>query len=85
MNNLDRKSRPQVVLVNRALVLDSKGKVLLIKRALNDDFMPGSGNFQEESLNLGKIFRMRLKEKYLRKQELLYSFSIKLHIGIVKS
>lgn len=39
--NTDRKSRPQVVLVNRALVLNNKGKILLIKRSKDDSHWPG--------------------------------------------
>lgn len=64
-NNLDRKSRPQVVLVNRALVLDGKGKVLLIKRSQDDTYMPGKRELPGGKLESGQDITNALEREVL--------------------
>lgn len=64
-NNPDRKSRPQVVLVNKALVLDGKGKVLLIKRSQDDTYMSGKWELPGGKLESGQDITNALEREVL--------------------
>ena len=63
--NTDRKSRPQVVLVNRALVLNEKKEVLLIKRSKGDSYMPGKWELPGGKLDAGQDISNALEREVL--------------------
>lgn len=63
--NTDRENRPQVVLVNRALVLNKKKEVLLIKRSKSDSYMPGKWELPGGKLDAGQDISNALEREIL--------------------
>jgi 8-oxo-dGTP diphosphatase len=88
-----KESRPRVVLVCRAIILDKSGKkFLLIKRSKNDRFMPGKWEFPGGKLDEGQdvsaaLYREVLEETSLLvsiKSNLVYFESQKIPVGDFK-
>lgn len=69
--NPDRTSRPKVVLVNRALIVNKKGKVLLIKRIKNDNYMPGKWELPGGKLDAGQDITNALERETLEETGLV--------------
>jgi 8-oxo-dGTP diphosphatase len=69
--NPDRKSRPQVVLVNRALVLDTEEKILLIQRSKNDMNNPLKWELPGGKLDAGQDISNALEREVLEETGLV--------------
>ena len=69
--NSDRKSRPKVVLVNRALVQNKKKEVLLIQRSHNDSYMPGKWELPGGKLDTGQDISNALEREVLEETGLV--------------
>lgn len=67
----DRSLRPKVVLVNRCIVLNKKGKFLLIKRSLNDYYAPGLWEFPGGKLDEGQDLTSALEREVIEETGLL--------------
>lgn len=72
MNTKNAKmSRPRVVVVNRALVIDKDEKVLLIKRVKNDPYMPGKWELPGGKLDSGQDISNALEREVLEETGLV--------------
>jgi len=71
INNSDRKSRPQVVLVNRAIVINKEGEILLLKRSKKDDYMPGKWELPGGKLDTGQDISNALEREVLEETGLV--------------
>ncbi len=69
--NSDRTSRPKVVLVNRALVLNENGDILLIKRTKDDTYMPGKWELPGGKLDPGQDISNALEREVLEETGLV--------------
>ena len=69
--NADRKTRPQVVLVNRAIVLNKEKRILLIKRSESDSFMPGKWELPGGKLDEGQDISNALEREVLEETGLV--------------
>ncbi|MCJ7792514.1 MAG: NUDIX domain-containing protein [Candidatus Marinimicrobia bacterium] len=63
--------RPRVVLTNRAIVLDEKGEILLIKRANTDSWRPGFWEFPGGKLDEGQDLSHALEREILEETGLV--------------
>lgn len=63
--------RPQVVLVNRCLVYDPKGKVLLVQRSSTDDNNPSKWEFPGGKLDKGQVVSGALEREVIEETGLL--------------
>ncbi len=52
--NPDRKTRPQVVLVNRAILVNKENEILIIKREPDDSYMPNKWELPGGKLERGQ-------------------------------
>lgn len=69
--NTDRKTRPQVVLVNRALVLNKEKEVLLVKRSKNNSYIPGKWELPGGKLDAGQDISNALEREVLEETGLV--------------
>ncbi len=67
----DRALRPKVVLVNRAVVLDKKGKILIIKRSKKDSYMPNKWELPGGKLDIGQDISNALEREVLEETSLV--------------
>ena len=67
----DRDERPQVVLVNRCVVLDELSRVLLIRRALNDQSNAGQWEAPGGKLDEGQDLHNALEREVLEETGLV--------------
>ena len=67
----ERTARPRVVLVNRCIVFNTKGKFLLIKRSMNDYNAPGLWEFPGGKLDEGQDLSQALEREVLEETGLL--------------
>ncbi|MCX6783568.1 MAG: NUDIX domain-containing protein [candidate division WWE3 bacterium] len=67
----DRALRPQVVLVNRAVVLRKDGKILIIQRAANDTYMPNKWELPGGKLDAGQDISIALEREILEETGLV--------------
>lgn len=74
----DRKSRPKVVLVNRAVVLDKDERLLLIKRVEGDNYMPGKWELPGGKLDAGQDISNALEREVLEETGLTIVLTDKL-------
>jgi len=63
--------RPRVILTNRAIVGDEKGKILLIKRAETDSWRPGFWEFPGGKLDEGQDISHALEREVLEETGLV--------------
>lgn len=68
-----RLARPRVVLVNRCIILDGKGKFLLIRRSPKDYYAPGVWEFPGGKLDEGQDLSNALEREVLEETGLLVS------------
>ncbi len=61
----ETKTRPRVLLINRALVLNGHGKILLIKRSKSDRFEPEKWEFPGGKLEKGQDISNALEREVL--------------------
>jgi 8-oxo-dGTP diphosphatase len=61
--NPDRHSRPQVILVNRAIVQNQQGQILLVQRADGDNWDPGKWEFPGGKLDQGQDISSALERE----------------------
>jgi len=66
-----RKSRPKVVLVNRALVQNKKKEVLLVQRSNDDSYMPGKWELPGGKLDSGQDISNALEREVLEETGLV--------------
>ena len=66
-----KQSRPKVVLTNRAIVLDKKGKILIIKRSDIDSWRPGYWEFPGGKLDEGQDISNALEREVLEETGLV--------------
>lgn len=66
-----KQKRPRVVLVNRAVVLNKKREILLIKRARNDSWQPGKWELPGGKLEEGQDISHALEKEVLEESGLL--------------
>ncbi len=69
--NSDRKSRPKVVLVNRAIVLNENREILLLKRTESDSWMPGKWELPGGKLDPGQDISNALEREVLEETGLV--------------
>lgn len=69
--NSDRTHRPKVVLVNRAIVLNETGNILLIKRVQGDSYMPGKWELPGGKLDQGQDISNALEREVLEETGLV--------------
>lgn len=67
----EKNSRPRVVLVNRCIIFNNKGKFLLIKRSMNDYHAPGAWEFPGGKLDEGQDLSQALEREVLEETGLL--------------
>ncbi len=67
----EKNMRPRVVLVNRCIILDKKGKLLLIRRSDNDYNAPGLWEFPGGKLDEGQDLSSALEREVLEETGLL--------------
>lgn len=67
----DRSLRPKVVLVNRCIILNGKGKFLLIKRSPNDYYASGLWEFPGGKLDEGQDLTNALEREVIEETNLL--------------
>lgn len=67
----DRAIRPQVVLVNRCIILDKKNRFLLIRRTNTDYYAPGLWEFPGGKLDEGQDLSNALEREVLEETGLL--------------
>lgn len=85
---IDRKSRPQVVLVNRALIINQNKKILLIQRSHNDEYMPGKWELPGGKLDMGQDISNALEREVLEETGLVVLLTDKIaywHSEIISS
>jgi len=66
-----KQSRPKVVLTNRAIILDKKGKILIIKRSDTDSWRPGYWEFPGGKLDEGQDISNALEREVLEETGLV--------------
>ena len=71
--NNNKNSRPRIVLVNRCIILNEKGKLLLIKRSMEDEHAPGMWEFPGGKLDEGQDLSSALEREVLEETGLLVS------------
>ena len=67
----DRKSRPRLVLVNRALILNKKGELLLIQRSKDDTWQPNKWELPGGKLDAGQDISNALEREALEETGLV--------------
>jgi 8-oxo-dGTP diphosphatase len=67
----DRQLRPKVVLVNRAVVLNKDGTILIMKRAANDSYMPNKWELPGGKLDIGQDISNALEREVLEETGLV--------------
>ena len=69
-----RKSRPKVLLVNRALVLNKQNEVLVVQRSKDDTYMPSKWEFPGGKLDVGQDITHALEREVLEETGLVITF-----------
>ncbi len=61
----ERNDRPRIVLVNRCVIENDEGRLLLIKRSQNDRFNPGLWEFPGGKLEAGQDLQTALRREVI--------------------
>ena len=69
------KTRPQVLLVNRCFVLNDQKKILLIRRALDDSYLPGFWECPGGKLDQGQDLTHAREREVLEETGLLIALT----------
>lgn len=67
----DRLLRPKVVLVNRAVILNKHGSILIIKRSSDDSYMQGKWELPGGKLDIGQDISNALEREVLEETGLV--------------